>query len=63
MIPELEKAPPYESRSKPWTERDKAILMKYWHTKDSRAVAKALNRSVEACRMKYGSLDAEVEKL
>jgi len=53
VIPELENAPSYHSRNKPWTERDVAILRKYWGIKDNKAVAKVLNRTVEACKVKF----------
>ncbi|MFA5313043.1 MAG: hypothetical protein WC375_07000 [Methanomassiliicoccales archaeon] len=59
VIPELENAPDYRSRNQPWTERDLAILLKYWGKKDSLAVAKALNRTVEACKVKHYHLREE----
>ena len=59
IIPELESAPEYHTRCHSWTERDVAILKKYWGKKADANVAKALNRSVGACRVKYLELKHE----
>ncbi len=54
IIPELENAPP--AKSNLWTEREVAILRKYYGKKDTKAIARYLNRSVPAIQDKAFAL-------
>ena len=59
-IPELEDAPGYSTRNRPWTDHELAVLRKYYKRKDTAALAKYLNRSVNAVDQKASILGINV---
>lgn len=51
-IPELDELPDTEPPRRPWTEREVAILRKYYGRKPTDAIAKVLNRTEKAVKFK-----------
>ncbi|OPY46592.1 MAG: hypothetical protein A4E42_00459 [Methanoregulaceae archaeon PtaU1.Bin222] len=56
IVPELEDMPDCKPRNRDWSDRDIAILKRYWGKKDPEAIAEVLDRTIHALEQKVRGL-------
>jgi len=61
IVDELEDLPDLKPRNKEWSDRDIAILKRYWGKKDPEAIAEVLGRTVHSLDQKVRNLKRNKE--